>query len=303
MRNDTMNRQNAEVLKATFTANGQRCAVTVTIGTVENEAKKDIDLQAVPAGAPVLSITGECAGSAGQCTDSLRRLREGCPDVERLCDIWDRYHLNAMRAASRAQSDFLGRLPNAPTDHDSRVCLLKAAGLHPSPYAYGSAWLYEPVPAEVWDELRAIVGRLDGADVGAAPDLDSLPDVDEGADTLDSRDVVERYEGYRLAVVAMGLDPDNVPYSACGSETVAEYLALRELNNAGSCYVEDWNFGATLVADGHFTEYAEELARDIGAVNGDAQWPNNHIDWEAAGEDLKADYTAIEFKGARFWVR
>ncbi len=291
-----------EKRKIAFTANGQRIAITVEFREKAFQGiGQTVDLEPVPETGLVLSITGEVAGSAGQCADEVREAGEGCPPVEFLCDIWDRWHLNDMRAGSRQQTEFLNSLPKARADYSARAALLNAAALN-EPYRYGSAWLFEPIPENTIAALRETLDRLDGADLGEAPDLDSLPDI-EGEDIIDSRDVVERYEGYRLAVVAMGLDPDNIPECYRDHETVSEYRALRELNDAGECYAGDWAFGATLVADEHFTEYAEELAKDIGAVNGDATWPNNHIDWEAAADALKADYTAIESKGARYWVR
>lgn len=42
-------------------------------------------------------------------------------------------------------------------------------------------------------------------------------------------------------------------------------------------------------------EFAEQLAEDIGAVDRNATWPNNHIDWEAAARDLFCgDYYMID---------
>ena len=49
--------------------------------------------------------------------------------------------------------------------------------------------------------------------------------------------------------------------------------------------------------------YARQLAEDIGAVNPDALWPYNYIDWEAAADDLKQDYASIEFDGVTYWMR
>jgi hypothetical protein len=64
----------------------------------------------------------------------------------------------------------------------------------------------------------------------------------------------------------------------------------------------DW-YPATLIAEGYFTEYAEDFAIDIGAVKRDAPWPNTHIDWEAAAEDLKSDYSEVDFDGSTYFYR
>jgi hypothetical protein len=57
-----------------------------------------------------------------------------------------------------------------------------------------------------------------------------------------------------------------------------------------------------LILDEHWTEYAEELARDIGALPRDLpDWVV--IDWEATADNLKDDYTPIEWGAYTYWVR
>jgi antirestriction protein len=53
------------------------------------------------------------------------------------------------------------------------------------------------------------------------------------------------------------------------------------------------------------TEYAQEFAEDIGAVEKDSSggWPGFYIDWEAAAEALQQDYTVVEFRGSTYYVR
>ena len=56
---------------------------------------------------------------------------------------------------------------------------------------------------------------------------------------------------------------------------------------------EDWQDEAEEAYAGEFgdaAEFAESLATDLGMVKSDASWPNNHIDWEAAGEEIMVDY-------------
>lgn len=64
-----------------------------------------------------------------------------------------------------------------------------------------------------------------------------------------------------------------------------------------------WTYGVTLIRDSYFEDYAQQMAEDIGAINRDATWPLNHIDWEAAAEALKGDYTSAEFDGVTYWAR
>lgn len=86
-------------------------------------------------------------------------------------------------------------------------------------------------------------------------------------------------------------------------EEADEYRALKELAEEAAQYSEDWEYGATLVRDSYFETYAQELAEDIGAVNNDATWPNNCIDWERAARELQLDYTAVDFDGVQYWIR
>jgi predicted nucleic acid-binding Zn-ribbon protein len=82
-----------------------------------------------------------------------------------------------------------------------------------------------------------------------------------------------------------------------------EMRILYEVDKQGEDYAEDWKHGCTLINESYFTEYAEELAGDIGAVDRNASWPLNHIDWEEAADELKIDYTEIDFDGTTFYVR
>lgn len=303
-----------------FIANGERCKVTVETRPHQRTAPAlTIDLKAIPDDAVELSITGELTGSCGQVTESLSEAGRGNADIQRLCEIWDRYHLNGMKAGTRAQHHYLDTLPRftGADAYDKTKAALAEAGLQPDrntmpgsqPYSYGSAWLYEPLPDDLLSELDGILTRLDGARIGEAPDLDEAPEV--GGDVIDSRDVIKRLEIYRAAVEAMGVNPDDVvngDWPECAEDdsdeaaTVEEFVALHELEQqAKDC--SDWDFGSTLVADSHFEDFARNEAEELGLIKEDAEWPYNHIDWDAAATSLKSDYTSVTFKGDTYLVR
>lgn len=83
-----------------------------------------------------------------------------------------------------------------------------------------------------------------------------------------------------------------------------ELAGLKALVAEGSDYSEDWSYGATLIRDSYFKEYAMDLADDIGAMTpGDASWPLTCIDWDQAARELQMDYTSVEFDGVTYWVR
>jgi antirestriction protein len=62
-------------------------------------------------------------------------------------------------------------------------------------------------------------------------------------------------------------------------------------------------YGVFLINEGSFEEYAQELADDIGAIPKDAGWPTSYIDWEAAADALRMDYSSVTFDGTDWLYR
>ena len=112
-------------------------------------------------------------------------------------------------------------------------------------------------------------------------------------EVIDSRDVIALIEELRDMETDGDLDDT-------GKEQLA---ALEALAEQAEGYADDWRYGEALIRDDYFEEYAENLAIDIGAIDANATWPNNCIDWEAAADALKQDYTAVEFDGVTYWIR
>jgi len=118
-------------------------------------------------------------------------------------------------------------------------------------------------------------------------------------DTFDSADVIEVTHEIRV----------RLNEGRFNDEGERDYLrtiltALEQLNVEGRENSEDWEYGAAvLIRDSYFTEYAQELADDIGAIPDGVQWPMSHIDWESAAHELKIDYTPLEVCGVTFWTR
>lgn len=116
--------------------------------------------------------------------------------------------------------------------------------------------------------------------------------ISNGDDVIDSRDVIARIEELQ------GMDA-----SELSPEDREELTILQKLEEEAEGYAEDWKYGATLIRDSYFKDYAQELAEDIGAIKADAQWPNDCINWDQAARELQMDYTAVEFDGVTYWVR
>lgn len=60
--------------------------------------------------------------------------------------------------------------------------------------------------------------------------------------------------------------------------------------------------GETMIPDDEFSAYVEELARDCGYISRD--FPNwIEIDWDKTAENVKQDYTEVEYLGETYQVR
>lgn len=113
-------------------------------------------------------------------------------------------------------------------------------------------------------------------------------------ETIDSREIIERIDELAAA---------QEEGSDFTEEDAAELALLRTLATEGESASPDWPYGATLIRDSYFTDYARELAEDIGAIQSDAGWPAYCIDWDYAARELQVDYTTVDFDGVTYWAR
>lgn len=114
-------------------------------------------------------------------------------------------------------------------------------------------------------------------------------------DIIDSRDVIERIE----ELEALEADEE----TAIHEDEVEELARLRALAEQGEQYADDWKYGAVLVRSTYFVDYAKQYADDVISDMRENSWPFNHIDWDEAADDLKIDYTEIDFDGVEYLVR
>lgn len=114
-------------------------------------------------------------------------------------------------------------------------------------------------------------------------------------DIFDSRDVIERISDLE----AQDSEDDG---SGLDDFERGELDALERFAEDASS-VADWEYGETFIRGSYFEEYAEQLADDIGAIDGNASWPLNHIDWKAAAEDLLQDYSEFQLDGITYYAR
>lgn len=70
-------------------------------------------------------------------------------------------------------------------------------------------------------------------------------------------------------------------------------------------FLEFANNEPLMIPDDEFEDYAWQLAEDIGAIGRekDYTWPINHIDWKAASDELKMDFSEVEVDGTTYYFR
>lgn len=97
---------------------------------------------------------GNCLGGCGQINMSLDlgSIDQFAPGwgsykLREFLEIWDRWHLNDLRAGSPAQEKYLRDNPSDKRrEYEETLKMLTAAGLNPdNGYVYGSAWNTEKV--------------------------------------------------------------------------------------------------------------------------------------------------------------
>lgn len=157
-------------------------------------------------------------------------------------------------------------------------------------------------------DSRDVIARIEELE-SERGDLEN--EVDEAQDTyneklakFDEADEIESHNGPDPSgELGDALAGARLALRQWDEENGEELKALKAFASQFEDYCSDWEHGTTLVRDSYFEDYARELAEDIGAINDDAGWPNNCIDWEKAARELQMDYTSGEFDGITYWAR
>lgn len=134
--------------------------------------------------------------------------------------------------------------------------------------------------------------------------------IDNYEDVIDSRNVIERIEQLQ-AIREPGPVPEGVledeDYEVNQDDLFRELASLEALALEGEQASEDWQYGATLIRDSYFRDYAMDLAEEISdqaeRYGRQPSWPYICIDWDKAARELQMDYTSVEFNGVTYWVR
>jgi len=157
-----------------------------------------------------------------------------------------------------------------------------------------------------------------------------MSDTSNTADVIDMRDAIARFEELETELqdrhetggfmsdfqdwISNSRDNSNPVHAAFPDDgaqvqsDIEEFYKLQKFIGACKGYGgdEQWRghwYPVVMVRDSYFRDFAEEEAESIGAINGNAKWPNNCIDWDRAARELRMDYSAVDYDGVTYWYR
>lgn len=151
-------------------------------------------------------------------------------------------------------------------------------------------------------DSRDIIARIEELESDRQDLVDAVTSAEEDlADASDDTSVLAD-DQEELSKLGKQVDESKAAMEEWDADNGEELMALKSLQNECEGY-SDWTYGESLIRDSYFEEYAQQVAEDIGAINKDASWPNCHIDWKSAADDLKQNYTSVSFDGEDYWIR
>lgn len=132
-------------------------------------------------------------------------------------------------------------------------------------------------------------------------------------DTADLREIVEQGREFLEVWQDSEADSEDRAEAKAALEQLAELAAqLGYAGKAGTTlhysetldnlerYADD---ESTMVAAHYFKAYAQELAEDCDMIPANLSWPVRHIDWQAAADELRQDYSEVDFDGESWLIR
>ena len=136
--------------------------------------------------------------------------------------------------------------------------------------------------------------------------------------TIDTRNLIETREALKQEILDSFLE--NFPHYEEMTESFEDILFeeeeieswkqdWQEEINQITCIDEiedeigsEFDFGVTLIPEDDFTDYVEDFLKDCGYISYDfPSWIE--IDWEATAENVKQDYSELEYEGETYFYR
>lgn len=120
---------------------------------------------------------------------------------------------------------------------------------------------------------------------------------------LDLYELADQWQGVLDELAEPYIESDEWRSLQAHSEQFAELCA--DLN-AGEPYDPDSLRAVDqqcLIPESEFEDYAQQLAEDIGAVEDFSRWPVSCIDWQQAADELRMDYTSVDYEGTTYFYQ
>lgn len=155
-------------------------------------------------------------------------------------------------------------------------------------------------------DSRDIIARIEELE-GERGNLEELREaVEEAQSDLDGLDddasEEDREEAAEALADAVKELQDAEAWAEQNPDDAEELATLKAVADEGESYANDWTHGATLIRESHWVEYVEEMLKDIGDLPQDI--PGYiAIDWEKTADNIRVDYTEIDFEGVTYLVR
>lgn len=245
------------------------------------------------------SICGNYDGGCGQVSDRISPL-----DIyqEKLIELWNKYHLNDIKAGTEKQEKALNskgyeRFKNnhsvLKSGYEYAIEYLESINLFTDDgYKYGSQWLAKDLPKNIISLTDNIISDVEKHNkkslISFTKNLtigEVLEDTEEyyngfDGDILDSREIqtrIDKLEVLRITHKITGILEE-------------ELEQLEDFKDACSTWCDKkFDYGITLIKDDYFPEYAKEEAESCGYIDnkcGCHNPLNNHIDWESWANSL-----------------
>ena len=116
------------------------------------------------------SVSGSYGGGGGQCQDHIKPANHA---QQQLLDIWNKWHLNDMKAGTEKQEELLNssefesfkQLNNVKDGYSLACDFLESKNLLiDDGYKYGTAWLARNLPANFRENLIEIINQIEEAE-------------------------------------------------------------------------------------------------------------------------------------------
>ena len=106
-------------------------------------------------------------------------------------------------------------------------------------------------------------------------------------------EMTESFEDIRL---------DEEELESWKEEWLSELEEIEAINELENEVGDEWSYGVTLIEEDDFEDFLEQDLEDCGYISKDFPiWIE--IDWKATANNVKQDYSEVEFRGTNYLFR